>query len=134
MAGSRSITVFFLWNKVMTIRVLCVGRVRERFFQDAAGEYMKRLSEDIRELGRRSLVSASEDGFFLSFDRLLKRLEDFPLYMADAFTVGRNPIAPRTIISIPAKQLPSYAGNAQTAAEDAYSAGGDQDVVRTFLS
>ena len=90
------------------------GRCAER-----AREYMKRLSEDIRELGRRSLVSASEDGFFLSFDRLLKRLEDFPLYMADAFTVGRNPIAPRTIISIPAKQLPSYAGNAQTAAEDA---------------
>lgn len=28
----------------MTIRVLCVGRVRERFFQDAAGEYMKRLT------------------------------------------------------------------------------------------
>ena len=39
--------------------------------------------------------------------------------MADAFTAGRTPIEPRTMMSIPAKQLPSYAGNAQTAADDA---------------
>ena len=38
--------------------------------------------------------------------------------MADAFTVGRNPLQPRTLTSIPAKQLPSYAGSAQAAAED----------------
>ena len=86
---------------------------------ERAREYTKRITDDIRELGRRALVAASEDQFYLSFDRLTKRLEDFPLYMADAFTVGRTPIAPRTMMSIPAKQLPSYAGNAQTAADDA---------------
>ena len=86
---------------------------------ERAKEYIKRITEDIRELGRRGLIAASEDAFFLSFDALLRRLEDFPVYMADAFTVGRTPIAPRTLLSIPAKQLPSYAGNAQTAADDA---------------
>ena len=86
---------------------------------ERAREYTKRLSEDIRELGRRGLIAAQEDAFFLSFDALLHRLDDFPLYMADAFTVGRTPVAPRTLLSIPAKQLPSYAGNAQTAADDA---------------
>ena len=86
---------------------------------EKARDYTKRLSEDIRELGRRGLIAASEDAFFLPFDALLRRLEDFPLYMADAFTVGRTPVAPRTLLSIPAKQLPSYAGNAQTAADDA---------------
>ena len=86
---------------------------------ERAKEYNKRLADEIRELGRRGLVAASEDSFFLPFDRLARRLEDFPVYMSDAFTVGKNPIAPRTIISIPAKQLPSYAGNAQTAADDA---------------
>ena len=45
-------------------------------------------------------------------------MEDYPLYMADAFTLSRNPIPPRTITSIPAKQLPSYAGNAEAAADD----------------
>ena len=86
---------------------------------ERAKEYSKRLAEEIRELERRALVAAQEDAFVLPFDSLLKRLGDYPLYMADAFTVGRHPIAPRTVISIPAKQLPSYAGNAQTAAEDA---------------
>ena len=38
--------------------------------------------------------------------------------MAEAFTVGRCPVAPRTLTSVPAKQLPSYAGSAQAAADD----------------
>ena len=44
---------------------------------------------------------------------------DYPVYMADAFTTGKIPIIPKTLMSFSAKQLPSYAGNAQTAAEDA---------------
>ena len=40
------------------------------------------------------------------------------VYMADAFTVGRYPVEPKTLVSIPAKQLPSYAGSVKTAAED----------------
>lgn len=86
---------------------------------ERAAEYTKRLAEDIRELGRRGLAAMAEDSLFMPFDALLRRLDDFPVYMGDAFTVGRNPLDPRTIISIQAKQLPSYAGNAQTAAEDA---------------
>ena len=58
------------------------------------------------------------DSFYLSFEALAKRLEDYPVYMADAFTVGRNPLTPKTLTSISAKQLPSYAGSAQAAAED----------------
>ena len=50
-------------------------------------------------------------------EALAKRLEDYPVYMADAFTVGRNPLTPKTLTSISAKQLPSYAGSAQAAAE-----------------
>lgn len=86
---------------------------------ERAKDYLKRLSEEIRELGRRGLVAMSEESFAMSFDTLVRRMEDMPLYMADAFTVGRNPVEPRTMISIPAKQLPSYAGNAQIAADDA---------------
>lgn len=85
---------------------------------ERARDYAKQLSEDIRELQRRGLIAMGADSFHLRFEGLLKRLEEFPIYMADAFTVGRNPIPPRTLTSIPAKQLPSYAGNAQTAAED----------------
>ena len=86
---------------------------------ERAKEYTTRLTDEVRELNRRGLVAMSEDSFFLSFEQLIRRLEDFPLYMSDSFTVGRNPISPRTIVSIPSKQLPSYAGNAQTACDDA---------------
>lgn len=85
---------------------------------ERARDYAKQLTEDIRELQRRGQIAMSHDSFHLSFDALIKKLEDFPIYMADAFTVGRNPIQPRTLTSIPAKQLPSYAGSAQAAAED----------------
>ena len=89
------------------------GRCAER-----ARDYFKQLSQDFAELSRRSLVADSPDSFYLSFDSLIKRLDNYPLYMAEAFTVGRCPVAPRTLTSVPAKQLPSYAGSAQAAAED----------------
>ena len=85
---------------------------------ERARDFAKQLTDDVRELQRRGMVAVSADGFYMPWETLTKRLEDFPLYMADAFTVGRNPISPRTLTSIPAKQLPSYAGSAQTAADD----------------
>lgn len=89
------------------------GRCGER-----ARDYTKQLAEDIRELTRRGVLAMSPDAFYLSWEALIKRLEDFPVYMAEAFTVGRSPLPPRTMTSIPAKQLPSYAGSAQAAADD----------------
>ena len=89
------------------------GRCAER-----AREYGRQLGEDLRELGKKGLLAAAPEDFCTPWDALLRRLADFPVYMADAFTVGRPPLAPRTLASVPAKQLPSYAGSAQAAAED----------------
>ena len=85
---------------------------------ERARDYTKQLTEDLRELGRRGLTAMSPDGFTLGFDALVDKLEEYPLYLADAFTLGRGPVAPKTLTSVPAKQLPSYAGSAQAAAED----------------
>lgn len=81
-------------------------------------DYEKQLNDDVEELRRRGLMIQGADSFRVGVDRLFKTLEQFPVYMSDAFTVGRSPISPRTLTSIAAKQLPSYAGNANTAAED----------------
>jgi transcription-repair coupling factor (superfamily II helicase) len=89
------------------------GRCAEK-----AREWTKQLREDVEELVRRGEAAASPDSFLLSFDALVKRLEDYPVYMADAFAVGRNPLAPRTLTSLTAKQLTTYAGNVRAAAED----------------
>ena len=89
------------------------GRCAER-----ARDYEKQTGEDVNELQKRGMIAMSADGYRVAAEKLFKTLADYPLYMADAFTVGRNPVAPRTLTSIAAKQLPSYAGSAQTAAED----------------
>ena len=85
---------------------------------ERAKDFAKQLNQDVAEQQRRGRIAMSADSFFMPFDALAKRLESYPLYMADAFTVGRNPVSPKTIVSIAAKQLPSYAGSAQAAAED----------------
>ena len=85
---------------------------------EKAKDYAKQLGEDIKELQRRGQIAMSADSFYLGFDALIKKLEEFPVYMADAFTVGKNPLSPKTIVSIPAKQLPCYAGSLQTAVDD----------------
>ncbi len=85
---------------------------------ERARDYLKQLTEDLRDLQRQGRFVPQPESVVLSMDLLVRRLEDFPLYMADAFTLGRGPIAPKTITSVPAKQLPSYAGSAQAAAED----------------
>ncbi len=85
---------------------------------EMAKSYAKQLTDDIEELRRKGMMAMSPDGFFYSWDKVIKKLADFPVYMMEAFTVSRAQLQPRTLVSIPAKQLPSYAGSAKAAAED----------------
>ena len=89
------------------------GRCAER-----ARALEKQLGEDVEELRKRGMIAMSAEGFRLSSEKLFRALGDWPLYMAEAFTVGKTPVPPRTMTSIAAKQLPSYGGSAQAAAED----------------
>ncbi len=85
---------------------------------DRAKSYTKILGEDISALIKKGIIAATAERFRMDWDSFCRRLADFPVYMADAFTVGRYPIEPKTLCSIPAKQLPSYAGSAKTACDD----------------
>ena len=85
---------------------------------EKARDWIKSLREDVTELIRRGDAAVSPDSFSLGTEELLRRLADFPVYMADAFAVGRSPLPPRTLVSVAAKQLTTYAGNAQAAADD----------------
>ncbi len=85
---------------------------------EMAKEYRKQLAEDLQNLQREGRTPFDADSFCFPPDGIWKELEDYPLYAGDAFTLGRGSFRPKTLVSIPAKQLPSYAGNAQAAAED----------------
>ena len=51
-------------------------------------------------------------------DQLKQKLEDYPVVMADAFTVGKYIFEPRSILGARLRQLPSYGGSAETAIGD----------------
>jgi len=85
---------------------------------DRGKTYTKILGDDVSALQKKGTVAMGAERFRMDWDRLMKRLTDFPVYMADAFTVGRYPLEPRTLCSVPAKQLPSYGGSVKTACED----------------
>ncbi len=89
------------------------GKCAER-----AGSFLKQAAEDIRLLIEGGTLVGRLSEFWLSWDAAVSRLEDWPLVMADAFTVGRYPVEPRTVMAVTAKQLPSYAGSADAAAAD----------------
>ena len=89
------------------------GRCAEK-----ARDWTKQVREDVGELVRRGEAAAAPESFLLGLDEFRARLGAFPVYMADAFTVAQALLAPKTLTSLAARQLTTYAGNAQAAAED----------------
>ncbi|MCD7749631.1 MAG: DEAD/DEAH box helicase, partial [Oscillospiraceae bacterium] len=83
-----------------------------------ARSYLKQAAEDLRLLIEGGVLPGRLGKFYMSWEETLSRLEDYPVVMADAFTVGSYPLPPKTIMAISAKQIPSYAGSAQTAVGD----------------
>ena len=90
------------------------GKIAQR-----AKEYAKTTGDDVKLQMRSGKMHTGANDFVYPWDEMNQRLSEFPVVMADAFTVGRYSMEPRTIASIMAKQLPSYGGSSQTALEDA---------------
>jgi transcription-repair coupling factor (superfamily II helicase) len=89
------------------------GKVAER-----AKNYTWQLEEDSRTLLEAGVLESSLIRFALDWEELCARAADFPVVMADSFTVSSYPLKPREIVSLSAKQLPSYGGSLETAAGD----------------
>ncbi len=89
------------------------GKCAER-----AKENEKHSAEEEHGLVTEGLLLDKLAQFRLDWDKALAALGEFALVMADSLTVGRYPIEPKTVAGIQARQLPSYGGSAQTAADD----------------
>ena len=90
------------------------GKIAQR-----AKEYAKTTGDDVKLQMRSGKMHTGANDFVYPWEQMNERLSEFPVVMADAFTVGRYSMEPRAIASIMAKQLPSYGGSSQTALEDA---------------
>lgn len=83
-----------------------------------ADEQMKLLHEDLRTLLQSGSLIPSQAEYRMSWSECAQRLCEHPMVMGDSFTQGRCDPEPRAIVGITAKQLPSYGGSLETAAED----------------
>ncbi len=95
-----------------TLAVVSDGaRVLER-----CKNYHWELSEDSKPLIEEGVLCGSFAALALSTEALCRRLSDFSVLLLDALPTSRNLLAPKTLLSMNARSLPSYGGSLETAA------------------
>lgn len=89
------------------------ARLNER-----AKNYLWQMGEDSQTLLDVGILDSSLVRFSLSWEELSGKIEEYPLVMGESFTGSKYPVRPKAVLSISAKQLPSYGGSLETAAID----------------
>ena len=85
---------------------------------DRVTELLSQLRDDCRLLNESAIPVESAESYFLTWRELCDRLADYAVVMGDAFTAGNYAIAPKSVLSVDARQLPSYGGSADAALSD----------------
>ena len=75
-------------------------------------------NEDCKALLENGIIDGNHARFYCTWDEMIEKITDFALIMMDNFTTSAYPVNPRTLLSVTAKQLPSYGGSLETAAGD----------------
>ncbi len=86
--------------------------------EDRCKNFVWQLSQDIEALITSNVLDGSLAECFMNWDSCCSILSELPIVMLDNFLGSRYPVAPRALLNITAKQLPSYGGSLQTAASD----------------
>ncbi len=89
------------------------GRCAER-----GKNYSWQLNQDGEALIEAHNIEGSLVNFYKSWDEITGKLSDWPVIMMDSFRGSTYPLAPRALLNLTAKQLPSYGGSLSTAAGD----------------
>jgi transcription-repair coupling factor (superfamily II helicase) len=89
------------------------GRCSER-----AKNWSWQLGQDVQALLEGDQLEGSLSAYFREWGELCNRLADWPVVFADSFRGSTYPLAPRTLLNLTAKLLPSYGGSLSTAAGD----------------
>ena len=89
------------------------GRVEDR-----AKHYLWQMEQDVNVLLENGTLAGESAVFTASQDELWSKLEEWPVLYLDSFAVSQYPRRPRTLLSLMAKQLPSYGTSLETAVSD----------------
>jgi transcription-repair coupling factor (superfamily II helicase) len=94
--------------------ILCEpSRLSER-----AKNYTWQFSQDIETLLESGMLEGGGAKFIRPWDECCEYFKRFAVVMMDSFRGGSYPLAPRALLNITAKQLPSYGRSLNTAAGD----------------
>ena len=85
---------------------------------ERAAELADQMAEDVRLLLSAAVPVQEPEGYLLPWKDACEKLGEFALLMTDAFTAGRYPFSPRSVLQCEARQLPSYGGSLETALDD----------------
>ena len=85
---------------------------------DRAKTYQWQVEEDVKTLLERGELDGSCGELAHTFPALCRRLEDWALVYLDSFTTSAYPTPPKALLSITAKQLPSFGASLETAVQD----------------
>ncbi len=85
---------------------------------ERAKTWQWQLEEDVKTLLERGELDGSCAVLGRTFPQLCALLENFPLAYLDSFTLSAYPVPPRCLLSVTAKQLPSFGASLETAAGD----------------
>ncbi len=89
------------------------SRIEER-----AKNYVQRLSDDAEAAIESGVLFGEMAEFYISWESCVDKLTHLNIVMLDSFLGSSYPVAPRALLNIVAKQLPSYGGSIRTAADD----------------
>ena len=85
---------------------------------ERAKNWIWQLGEDVKTLLESGQLEGSLAEFCRPWEEVCDGLRDWPLAYLDSFRGSTYPLAPRGLMDLTAKQLPSYGGSLSTAAED----------------
>ena len=80
--------------------------------------YLWQLGEDAKTMLERGELAGELADFARTFEELTEVLADWPVCYLDSFSSSQYPSRPRTLLSLLAKQLPSYGASLETAVSD----------------
>ncbi|MET0017498.1 transcription-repair coupling factor [Oscillibacter sp.] len=89
------------------------GRVEERI-----KGFALQAKQDTEVLLEAGVLAGAFSHLSMTGEELFFRLADFPTVMETSLPTSRYPIPPRALVNLTTKQLPSYGGSLETAAED----------------
>ena len=89
------------------------SRVAER-----AKNYLWQLNEDVKTLIESELLDGRYATFARTWEESWGLLQDFPTVYLDSFVLSQYPLPPKTLLSLTAKQLPSFGQSLEAACSD----------------